>query len=311
MSEGQSREPQPSELTKFLQRYWKWIAVITLAAGFGPAFMFWLGSALGFGFPFWDSLSAAGQFGDSFGWLNAIVSACGFLAVVLTISLQTDQLRIQSEQLRIQSEQLELQRKELRHVEVQLEASQTESMRAYTLQFQTAFLTALDSMRLAGERQIERAEKNNRELPRLRGEVHFRLAIMGIRGLYNHYRTSRHDPENSPLPNGCLPVAGAPLWVLHELFGLHDRINSLLRTFTGDERSTRLRSHRAHVEEVGGYAKVALLHDFDSLVTLCETKASEEAIDDARRKLKAQIVNAIKASPLFREEDQERASADS
>jgi len=55
----------------------------------------------------------AGQFGDSFGYINSLFSALAFGGVILTILMQSHELRLQREELRLQREEMRLQRKEM------------------------------------------------------------------------------------------------------------------------------------------------------------------------------------------------------
>ena len=64
-------------------------------------------------FPGIGSVERKGQFGDSFGGLNALFSGFAFLGVIYAILLQREQIQLQSKELKAQRKELKLQRKEL------------------------------------------------------------------------------------------------------------------------------------------------------------------------------------------------------
>lgn len=88
----------------------------------------------------------AATFGDSFGFVNALLSAFAFAAVILTLVMQSRELEMQREELRQSREQYE-----------KMVSAQQESENRL---FLTAYLNALDSLReLTQERRT--AERGN------------------------------------------------------------------------------------------------------------------------------------------------------
>ncbi len=59
------------------------------------------------------SIEKAGVFGDSFGILTALFSGLAFSGLIVTLILQSKQLKMQKEDLNLQREELKLTRKEL------------------------------------------------------------------------------------------------------------------------------------------------------------------------------------------------------
>jgi len=60
-----------------------------------------------------DGWAVRGQFGDTFGAFNALVSGLAFVAIFIAIMLQRQDLDLQRQELRLQREELELTRREL------------------------------------------------------------------------------------------------------------------------------------------------------------------------------------------------------
>jgi len=60
------------------------------------------------------SLESAGQFGDSFGYINSLFSALAFGGVILTVLMQSQELRLQREEMRLQRQEMEDTRAELK-----------------------------------------------------------------------------------------------------------------------------------------------------------------------------------------------------
>ncbi len=54
----------------------------------------------------WDA-ERLGQWGDSFGALNALLSSCAFVAILITLRMQTKEIAGQQEELRDQRKRLE------------------------------------------------------------------------------------------------------------------------------------------------------------------------------------------------------------
>ena len=61
-----------------------------------------------------DDWATRGQFGDMFGFVNALFSGLAFAGVIVAILLQREELRLQRRDLKLQREELELTREELR-----------------------------------------------------------------------------------------------------------------------------------------------------------------------------------------------------
>lgn len=59
-------------------------------------------------------LEQCGLIGDSFGALNAFISGCAFIAVVISLKQQTEQIKLQREDLKNQRDDLALQREEMK-----------------------------------------------------------------------------------------------------------------------------------------------------------------------------------------------------
>lgn len=74
-------------------------------------------------------LEQCGLIGDSFGALNAFISGCAFIAVVISLKQQTEQIKLQREDLRLQRNDLALQREEMQKAREEAER-QTEQFEA-------------------------------------------------------------------------------------------------------------------------------------------------------------------------------------
>ncbi len=113
---------------------------------------FWVGAGcvaiwLLFGLATWrwfDDAPRSGQFGDTFGFVNALFSALGLAGVLITILMQQDQLQLQRKELELQREEMKLQRAELKH-------QREEMARSGQAQLLSAFVSANDSLRQSND----------------------------------------------------------------------------------------------------------------------------------------------------------------
>lgn len=62
---------------------------------------------------YFDSLSESGQFGDSFGSINALFSGLAFAILIYAMLLQKQELSLQRKELRLQREEMAASRREL------------------------------------------------------------------------------------------------------------------------------------------------------------------------------------------------------
>lgn len=76
------------------------VAALWIAAPFFVSFLY-------------SNMSERGQFGDTYGFINALFSGLAFAGLFYTIHLQARQLQIARTELKIQREELRLQREEL------------------------------------------------------------------------------------------------------------------------------------------------------------------------------------------------------
>ena len=100
-------------MKRCIQEIWSWIlkykfhlVVVMAMIVLWASVPFWLSFFPGIG-----SVERRGQFGDSFGSLNALFSGLAFLGVIYAIRLQSRELKAQQKELKFQREELELQRK--------------------------------------------------------------------------------------------------------------------------------------------------------------------------------------------------------
>ena len=81
---------------------------------------------MGMSWPFiswlYPEIEYRGQFGDSFGAINALFTGLAFVGVIWTIRLQIRELELQRDELRLQREELEATRAEIRGQKEQLQA---------------------------------------------------------------------------------------------------------------------------------------------------------------------------------------------
>lgn len=81
-----------------------------------------------------------GEFGDMFGFANSVISGCAFIALIVAIFLQIDQLKVQKEDLKAQLEEIKENRKELAGQKEQLRL-QNETFRKQS--FESTFFQML------------------------------------------------------------------------------------------------------------------------------------------------------------------------
>jgi hypothetical protein len=95
-----------------------------------------------------DAWVTRGQFGDSFGAINALFSGLGFGGIIYTIMLQANQLKLQRNELELTRnaldltrEELQLQREELRETRKEFEQQNTTIARQ---RFETSFYNLIN-----------------------------------------------------------------------------------------------------------------------------------------------------------------------
>ena len=143
----------------------------------------------------------ASRWGDSFGFVNAILSGLAFAAVIITLWLQKSELRLQREELEATREQLK------RSAEAQ-EASEKRL-------FLTAYLNALDSFReIAAMRMNSRQRVLNATYPVVQGVVFESRVWLTLEKLLPQL-----DPEMKKLfPAIEIALKGHRQWVLERLW---------------------------------------------------------------------------------------------
>ncbi|SFI80299.1 hypothetical protein [Planctomicrobium piriforme] len=86
------------------------------------------------------------EFGDSFGFLNAVMSSLAFGGVLFTVFLQDRQLRKQDQQLDMQREELGLQREEMKESRTELKRSADAQKEMIEMQLCQSYLAAQSAL---------------------------------------------------------------------------------------------------------------------------------------------------------------------
>ena len=105
MSDATTKKDAERTLKWYLKQTWIWALLIAGLWLLVPTAQF-----------FWFSESDqtnSGLIGDSFGSVNALFSAFAFAGVIVTIWMQSDELRLQRDELRMTRDEMELQRGEM------------------------------------------------------------------------------------------------------------------------------------------------------------------------------------------------------
>lgn len=96
-------------------------------------------------------LTKLGTFGDSFGVLNTLFSGLAFLAIIISIKYQRDDLKLQREELAMQRKEITFQRKaiEIQAKEAQHQSNEMESQRKLAQDYQDErfFILLLDQIK--------------------------------------------------------------------------------------------------------------------------------------------------------------------
>ena len=96
-------------------------------------------------------LTKLGTFGDSFGVLNTLFSGLAFLAIIISIKYQRDDLKLQREELAMQRKEITFQRKaiEIQAQEAQHQSEEMESQRRLAQEYQDErfFILLLDQIK--------------------------------------------------------------------------------------------------------------------------------------------------------------------
>lgn len=101
-------------MKSMLIKIWSWIRRYQILIIGIVIFTIWISAPWWVSFfPGIGSVERKGQFGDSFGGLNALFSGFAFLGVIYAILLQREQIQLQSKELKAQRKELKLQREEL------------------------------------------------------------------------------------------------------------------------------------------------------------------------------------------------------
>lgn len=107
-----------TEIKTYRGTFWGLLILLTLACISHPFIIRWAYSLCSSA----KHLEQCGQIGDCFGALNAFISGCAFIAVVVSMKQQTEQLKLQREDLKNQRADLALQREEMKKSREEAEA---------------------------------------------------------------------------------------------------------------------------------------------------------------------------------------------
>lgn len=121
-----------------LRKYLGCALALAVLLGSVPFGLFLLGACTGRGIPIsGDALQSAALYGDSFGFLNGIVSGLAFAALVLTLLMQREELELQRQELASTREELartaNAQEKTEFHLRLSTYLDTLESLRSATL----------------------------------------------------------------------------------------------------------------------------------------------------------------------------------
>ncbi|MEX1028164.1 MAG: hypothetical protein WD049_09195 [Candidatus Paceibacterota bacterium] len=199
--------------------FWVFIAVLVLGAlvGLTPWVTFLLRPDWAETFP-----EAAAQWGDSFGFVNALLSALVFAGVLVTLWMQRRELQLQREEMKLTRQELKATRQEHRRM---VETQQESEKRL----FLASYMNALESLRQLSQWRMT-ADPTMDKL----------ATFPVVEGLVVQARVSQSlqilvrdlEPEIRKLHPSLSIVTeeGSHVWRLEELLRVYLNIQSLIET---------------------------------------------------------------------------------
>lgn len=198
---------------------WSTIALIFLSVltvglliGIVPWVMFSL-------FPEWAKAfpDKAGLWGDSFGFVNALLSALAFAGVLVTLWMQRRELRLQRDELVATRKQHERMAKAQEESENQL--------------FLTAYMNAVDSLRQLGQwRMSPPPNANSPSYPMVHGFVIQERVIQTLHGLVEEL-----EPQIGKIHSqlGRISEEGSHVWRLEGLLSIFLSLREVIDRYDG------------------------------------------------------------------------------
>ncbi len=147
-------------------RWWPFWLILALAV------IFWLLLVMEW-FPWWSTKNQGGQFGDSFGVVNALFSGLAFAGVIFAILLQQKELKLQREELELQRKELEDTRAEIKG---QKETLQKQNFESSFFQLLTMHSEIVNSLEIQGDREYSGRESFGYLLRNLKSRLEIAIA---------------------------------------------------------------------------------------------------------------------------------------
>ena len=174
----------------------------------------------------------AGLWGDSFGFVNALLSALAFAGVLVTLWMQRRELQLQRDELALTRQELEMTRIEHRRVAQAQEESENRL-------FLAAYMNALESLRQLSQWRMsaDPAVTRTATFPVVEGLVVQARVSQSLQKLVRDL-----EPEIRRIHPGLAIVTekGSWVWRLEELLSVYLSLRALLESHRGrsDDSST-------------------------------------------------------------------------
>jgi hypothetical protein len=178
-------------------------------------------------FPEWAKAfpDEAGLWGDSFGFVNAILSALAFAGVLITLWLQRRELQLQRDEMKLTRQELEMTRKEHRRVAKAQEESENRL-------FLAAYMNALESLRQLSQWRMsaDPAKTKYASFPVVEGLV---IQLRVSQSLQTFVRDM--EPEILGLHPSLAAVGeeGSWVWRLEQFLNIHISLREVLESHRG------------------------------------------------------------------------------
>lgn len=207
-------------------RWWKILVVFVAVLIFGliigviPVVAFHLRPDWAKAFP-----EKAGNWGDSFGFVNALLSALAFAGVLVTLWMQRRELQLQRDEMRLTREEMEATRTE----HSRMAKSQEESENRL---FLAAYMNALESLRQLSQWRMsaDPALLKSATFPVVEGLVIQARVSQSLQILVRDL-----EPEIRRLHPSLTIVReeGSRVWRLEELLSIHISLRTMLESHRG------------------------------------------------------------------------------
>lgn len=169
--------------------------------------------------------AAAGLWGDSFGFVNALLSSLAFAGVLVTLWMQRRELQLQREEMKLNRAELEATREEHQRMAAAQEASENRL-------FLAAYMNALESLRQFSQWRMtaDPTRATNASFPVVEGLVIQARVSESLQVLVRDLEPEIHRIHPSLTP---ITAEGSWVWRLEQLLNVYISIGGVIESYQG------------------------------------------------------------------------------